>query len=193
MDTLWIAVVGAVMITAVLFVLKKVRFVEQWLARERFYRFNRVVSTVEQTNEAYFRSLEAMLKTLESLRAQTDEAEQRLWSIVAQPADERRERRQAAGLLVAGDVPSAGIAEILNARLGEQKSRQRAKAGGRGKQPSGSRLGAKPHRSVPVGTATVPVANKPTRTFARPETGTDNHADALIGDNKRARINGASE
>jgi hypothetical protein len=193
MDTLWIAVAGGVLITAALFSLRRLRFVEQWLARERFYRFNRVVSTVEQTNEAYFRSLEAMLKTLELLRAQTDEAEHRLWNIVAQPADERRERRQAAGLLVAGDVPSAGLAEILNARRGEQKSRQRAKTPGPVKQPSGSRSGAKPQRSIPVGTAAVPVPNKPARAFSRPEAGADNRADALTGENKRARINGASE
>jgi hypothetical protein len=170
MDGLGIAAAtGAALVTA-LFLLKKVGFVEQWLARERFSRLARVVVRVGQTNEAYFRSLEGMLKTLESLRARTEEAEQRLWSIVAEPAGERR-------------------APVRRLTKRQKPKRSGAKqASSRGVRTSAARVAP----AVSAG-ASPSQANKPGRSFPRSEAAVDNRADTVLVENKRPRVNGTAE
>jgi wyosine [tRNA(Phe)-imidazoG37] synthetase (radical SAM superfamily) len=192
MDVLWIAAAtGAALITA-LFLLQKLRFVEQWLARERFSRFDKVVGSVEQTNEAYFRSLEAMLKTLESLRARTKETEQRLLGIVAQPADERRERRQAAELLGSGDLDSAAIAAMLNVPVSQRKNRRKPKPTSGSKQAAVRQTSTNQERPAPgvVTTAPAPQSKKPMR---RDEFAAATRAEALSGENKKTGVNGTAE
>jgi hypothetical protein len=163
------AATGAALVTAML-LLKKIGFVEQWLARERFARLARVVVRVGQTNEAYFRSLEGMLQTLESLRARTEEAEQRLWSIVAEPADDRR-------------MP-----------VRRPKVRQKPKQSS-AKQVTDRRNRTSGVRVAPaaVAGAAPPQANKPGRSFPRSEAAVENRAETLSVENKRPRINGTAE
>ena len=195
MDVLWIAAAtGAALITA-LFLLHKLRFVEQWLARERFSRFDKVVGSVEQTNEAYFRSLEAMLKTLESLRARTKETEQRLWGIVALPDSERRERRQGPGLPVPADMDSTAIAAIMNVPVSQRKNRRKPKPKSGSKQPAVRQTSTHQERSAlgVVTTAPAPQAKKPMRPLARDEFAAATRAEAVSGENKKTGVNGAAE
>jgi hypothetical protein len=170
MDELGIAAAtGAALVTA-MFLLKKLGFVEQWLARERFSRLARVVVRVGQTNEAYFRSLEGMLQTLESLRARTEQAEQRLRSIVAEPADERR-------------MP------VRRPKNRHKPKRNSAKqATDRRSRTTGARVAP-----AAIASAAPSQANKPGRSFPRSEAAVENRAETLSVENKRPRVNGTAE
>jgi len=190
MDTMWIAgATGAALIIALL-LLKKLPFVEQWLARERFARFHRLVLSIEQTNEAYFHSLEAMLKTLESLRAQTDEMEHRLRSIVAEPIEKRRQR----GGDIDRAVDSAALAAMLDASV-RRKVQRNPKSESDTDSPTTVQNTTSRSRLTPAAVirTQAPQAAKSARGLVRPEVVADHRANGQSLDNKKTRLNGVAE
>ncbi len=122
MELSWIAGATAIVLFSVLFLARKNRGVAKRKWKDCFSRFDDVVRGVEMTNGAYFRSLEMMLKNLESVRARTEQAEQRLWGIVARPSIERADRYEAAALLLARGRKPAKVASMLNLPLNQVKS-----------------------------------------------------------------------
>jgi hypothetical protein len=195
MDELGIVGATGVVLITVGFLLKKLGLFEQWLARARFSRLSTVVAQVGQTNEAYFRSLEGMLQTLERLRAHTEEAEQRLWSIVAQSGEERRKRRPTAALFAAGASDPTARAAMPNRRARRSKTGQSAKPRS-GAKLSGERRTTDTSADVaasPVAAGPSSQANKSGRSFARSETAMENRADSLSIENRRPRVNGTAD
>lgn len=122
MDVSWIAGASAILLFSVLFLVKKNRGVTRRKWKDCFSRFDDVIRSVEMTNGAYFRSLEMMLKNLESVRARTEQVEQRLWGIIARPGIERADRYEAAALLLAQGHRPAKVASMLNLPLSQVKS-----------------------------------------------------------------------
>ncbi len=88
METLWIAITSAALLASVGFVLTKGPFGAKRKWRDPFEGFEGAIRGVEQTEAAYFHSLELMLTNLETVRARTEQAEQRLWGIVTRPGIE---------------------------------------------------------------------------------------------------------
>ena len=90
METLLIGITSAALLASVGFVLRERLFGAKRKWRDPFEGFEAAIRDVEQTEATYFHSLELMLTNLETVRARTEQAEQRLWGIVARPGIEWR-------------------------------------------------------------------------------------------------------
>jgi len=122
MDTIWIGAASALLLLGVLFRTLKRQGGATWKWGSRFERLDSVVGNAEDSSVAYFRSLELMLKNLETVRSRTEHAEQRLWEIVARPNLERENRYEAAELLLAQGQKPARVAALLNLPISEVKA-----------------------------------------------------------------------
>ena len=145
MDTIWIGAASAFLLLGVLFGASKRRGGAAWKWGGRFERLDSVVGNAENSSVAYFRSLELMLKNLETVRARTEHAEQRLWEIVARPNLERENRYEAAELLLAQRQKPARVAALLNLPISEIKTvRGPQKENGEERRKAGQKIaGAK--------------------------------------------------
>ena len=95
-----------------------------WFSRDPFARFDRLVSQVCRSNEAYFRSLDQMLDALESLRTRAQEAERRLGEMALRSPEERREPYEAAAVPADDDEGATAEAEAVTESRSRRKERQ---------------------------------------------------------------------
>lgn len=132
---MWIAAANGAFLLALLGVVLGMRRGANRKWKDQFAQFDDAVRSSEMTNSAYFRSLEQMLKNLEFVRACTEQAEQRLSSIVARPGAERDGRFETAALLLSTGEKPAKVASMLNLPLSQVKrARESQKASGRGRK-----------------------------------------------------------
>jgi len=145
MDTIWIGAASALLLLGLLLRAFRRQGGGTWKWGGRFERLDSVVGNAEDSSVAYFRSLELMLKNLETVRARTEHAEQRLWEIVARPNLERENRYEAAELLLAQGQKPARVAALLNLPISEVKAvRAPQQEAGGGRRKAGQKIaGAK--------------------------------------------------
>jgi hypothetical protein len=132
---LWIAAVNGALLLALFAVVIGIRRNANRKWQDQFAHFDDAVRAAELTNGAYFRSLESMLKSLEFVRACTEQAEQRLAGIVARPRAESDSRFETAALLLSAGEKPAKVAAMLNLPLNQVKrAREPQKTSPRGRK-----------------------------------------------------------
>lgn len=197
MDSIWTTMMSAALVALGLFLLTKYQVSKKWKWRDRFDGFDEAVRGVEQTNMAYFRSLELMLRNMESVRALTEQAEQRLWGIVARPGIERHDRYEAAELLLAQGEKPAKVASMLNLPLSQVKSLgDPQKFSNRERTIAVKKMIGGNDRFARQGRAESPFTwrtKKPRRPVQHAEAGVNGGIDFCAGENNRPRFNGSVE
>jgi len=132
---LWISAVNGAVLLALLGIVMGRRRGAKRNWKDQFAQFDDAVRSAEMSNAAYFRSLEQMLKNLESVRALTEQTEQRLSGIVARPGTDRDGRFETAALLLSSGEKPAKVASMLNLPLSHVKRvREPQKASAKGRK-----------------------------------------------------------
>ena len=142
-----------------------------WLSRDPFARFDRLVTEVCRSNEAYFRSLDHMLDALESLRTRAQEAERRLADMAVRSPEEPRERFEDATAATEDDEVATAEADAVS----EPRSRRRER-----------------HHAVESDDADAGIAPIRTRR-PRLAAGAKSAAHFLSLDGKRVRLSGTDD
>jgi hypothetical protein len=197
MDAIAMAITSAALLAVVWFVLKKYPVGARRKWRDPFAGFDEVVRRVEQANGEYFRSLELMLKNLETLRLRTEQAEQRLWGIVARPGIERQDRYEAAELLLVQGQKPAKVASMLNLPLSQIKSMLGPRGlSGRQETPKAKKAGAAPaslDRNERIDSISAPRAKRTARSTPYDPAAAADGVEFFAGENRRPRVNGTAE
>jgi hypothetical protein len=197
MDAIAMAITSVALLAIAWFVLKKYPLATRRKWRDPFAGFDEVVRGVEQTNAEYFCSLDLMLRNLETLRVRMEQAEQKLWGIVARPGAERQDRYEAAELLLAQGQKPAKVASMLNLPLSQVKSMLGPRGlSGAQEMPKAKKAGAaqaKLDRNERIDSPSALRAKRTSRSVPHNQAAASDGAQTLAGENKRPRLNGSAE